>query len=52
MTDPLPRRIAWFAPWTWKRVAQVGLIATMGFAVIMVTWFYVMLYAVTHHAMD
>ncbi len=19
MTDPLPRRIAWFAPWTWKR---------------------------------
>lgn len=19
MTGPLPRRIAWFAPWTWKR---------------------------------
>jgi hypothetical protein len=19
MTAPLPRRIAWFAPWTWKR---------------------------------
>ncbi len=19
MTEPLPRRIAWFAPWTWKR---------------------------------
>ena len=34
MADPLPRRIVWFAPWTWKRrtkVAAILLLVFMGY---------------------
>jgi hypothetical protein len=32
MTAPLPRRIAWFAPWTWKRRSQITAIVVAVFA--------------------
>lgn len=32
MNDPLPRRIAWFAPWTWKRRWKIATVLLMAFA--------------------
>ncbi|MDP1798698.1 MAG: hypothetical protein Q8K78_14485 [Planctomycetaceae bacterium] len=42
----------WFTPWTWRRTAQVGMIIVLSCTAVAATWFYVMLYALTHHAMD
>jgi hypothetical protein len=32
MTSRLPRRIAWFAPWTWKRRHQALLLVVLTLA--------------------
>lgn len=31
MNEPLPRRIAWFAPWAWKRQARMFAVLLMVF---------------------
>lgn len=37
MTDPLPRRITWFAPWTWTRRWKLALAAVALVGLYMVT---------------
>ncbi len=63
MTNPLPRRIAWFAPWTWKRrrwllavlllafaayPLSIGPAAALTSAKLMPPWLYVTVYHPIH----